>query len=84
MSIPSVASVGSEPGRASHRSLSLRAAFGVALLVTVVLAALAFWPKKAWVPPRRPGLTAPVVFDEFVNPPPPALADPSAPDPAAH
>jgi hypothetical protein len=43
----------------------------LALLVSVafaaVLAALVFWPNSAWVPPQRPGLTAPIVFDEFVN-----------------
>lgn len=47
--------------------MSLRAAALVSLLVAAALAALAFWPTRTWTPPRRPGVAAPIVFDEFVN-----------------
>jgi hypothetical protein len=49
-------------------SMTLRSAALVSLLAAVALAALAFWPTRSFAPPRRPGLAAPVVFDEFVNP----------------
>ncbi len=48
--------------------MSLRSAALVSLLVAAALAALAFWPTRTWTPPRRPGVAAPIVFDEFVNP----------------
>ena len=49
-------------------SVSLGSALFLTVLVTAALSALAFWPSKAWSPPRRPGISAPIVFDEFVNP----------------
>jgi hypothetical protein len=68
----------------ASQSMGRGSALLIALLVTFVLGALAFWPKRAWSPPPRPALHAPIVFDEFVNPPTPASANSSAPDPAAH
>jgi hypothetical protein len=55
----------------------------VALLLTVGLGALAFWPEPTAAPPRRPALATPIVFDEFVNPPPRTSATSSATDPRA-
>ena len=66
-----------------ERSLSLTAAAWLSVAVTLALAALAFWPARAWAPPLRPTLKGPMVFDEFVNAPTPPAAV-SAPDPAAH
>jgi len=68
----------------TSQSMKRGSALFIALLVTCGLAALAFWPKSAWVPRQRPALHAPIVFDEFVNAPNPASANSSAPDPAAH
>jgi len=72
------------PEQARQRSLSLRAALVVSVLFALSLAALALWPTRPWAPPHRPGLSAPIVFDELVNPATPAAADPTAPDPVAH
>jgi hypothetical protein len=66
------------PEQARQRSLSLRAALVVSMLIALALAALALWPTRPWAPPRRPGLSAPIVFDELVNPVMPAAADPVA------
>ena len=82
MSASSTAVVSPASAAATRPSLGLRAALLLSLLIAVVLAALAFWPAKAWAPPRRPGVAAPVVFDELVTPPP--AVDPSAADSAAH
>ena len=78
--VAATASPRSDAPQAMSRSSSLF----IALLITVGLAALAFWPKPTWSPPRRLPLHAPIVFDEFVDSPPPASANSSAPDPAAH
>ena len=68
---------GAASGNAAFR---LTQALLVSLLVVFVLGALAFWPTRAFTPPPRPALGAPIVFDEFVNSPnlPPAV------EPAAH
>ena len=50
-------------------SLTLRGALLVVLLIALGLGALALWPARAWKPPPRPPLRAPIVFDEFVNAP---------------
>jgi hypothetical protein len=76
----SVASAAAEP---VARSLTLRGALLVALAVAFGLALLAFWPAGAWAPPPRPGLKAPVVFDELL-PPPVAPTEPTTPDSRAH
>jgi len=55
----------------------------IALLIVVGLGVLAFWPNSAWSPPKRPHLRTPIVFDEFVNQPIPALASSSAAETAA-
>jgi hypothetical protein len=55
----------------------------IALLVVAGLGLLALWPTPAWAPPLRPRLSAPIVFDEFVNPPSPAPVESNAPDPTA-
>jgi len=54
--------------------LSLGSAIFVSLLAVAFLSVLALWPRQAWKPPPRPGIHAPVVFDEFVNPLQPAVA----------
>jgi hypothetical protein len=59
----------------------MRAALLVSVLLVALLAALAFWPARAWAPPREPALKAPIVFDELVNPPAPAETGAAAPDP---
>jgi hypothetical protein len=53
----------------AHRSapIGLGSALFLTVLVVAALCALAFWPAKAWAPPHRPGIAAPVVFDEFVD-----------------
>jgi hypothetical protein len=71
------------PRSDAPQSMNRASALFIALLVTVGLSALAFWPRTTWTPPRRPTLQAPIVFDEFVNPPPPSAIS-SAPDPATH
>ena len=57
------------------------AQLGLAALVSVVLAfalaAFAFWPARAWAPPPRPGLSKPIVFDEFFNAPAPPSSVPA-------
>lgn len=75
--------VTASPRSPASQPVSLGSALFVALLVTFGLAAMAVWPKPTWSPPRRPPLHAPIVFDEFVNPPS-ASANASAPDSAAH
>jgi hypothetical protein len=67
----------------SARPLTLGTALLVALVVAFGLSLLAFWPAGAWAPPPRPGLRAPVVFDELL-PPSVAPAEPTTPDPTAH
>ncbi|HEY3666349.1 MAG TPA: hypothetical protein VGL19_10125 [Polyangiaceae bacterium] len=67
---------------AEQRDANLGLALLVSVLAVLVLAAVAFWPTRSWAPPRRPGISPPVVFDEFVNAPnssPPASS--SAPGP---
>jgi hypothetical protein len=63
---------------ASNRPLSLSGAALVSVIVVATLAALAFWPARAWAPPKRPALSGTIVFDEFVaatgSPPPSADA----------
>lgn len=59
---------GFRSGALGGSSVSLGSALFLTVLVIVVLSALAFWPSKEWAPPRRPGIPAPIVFDEFVNP----------------
>lgn len=77
--------VASADGRSRvERGMSQGSALFIALLVTFGLGALAFWPRPTWSPPRRPAFQAPIVFDEFVNPPAPTGANSSASDPAAH
>jgi hypothetical protein len=72
------------PEQARQRSLGLRGALGVSVLIALTLAALALWPTRPWAPPHRPGLSAPIVFDELINPIMPAAAEPAAPDTVAH
>lgn len=60
-----------EPSVPRSSAVSLGSALFLTALVIVCLSALAFWPAKTWAPPLRPRLSAPIVFDEFVNPPPP-------------
>jgi len=59
---------GFRSGALSGSSASLGSALFLTVLVIIGLSALAFWPSKEWTPPRRPGIAAPIVFDEFVNP----------------
>jgi hypothetical protein len=54
-------------GARGGNSVSLGSALFLTALVIIGLGALAFWPSKEWAPPRRPGISAPIVFDEFVN-----------------
>ena len=61
------------PAAAEH-SAQLAVAALVSVVLVLVLAAVAFWPARAWAPPARPGLSKPIVFDEFFN----AAASPSA------
>ena len=68
------------PEQARQRSLSLRAALVMSVLIALALGALALWPTRPWAPPRRPGLRAPIVFDELINLATPA-AGATAPDP---
>ena len=65
---------GFRSGARSGNSLSLGSALFLSVLVIIALSALAFWPSKEWTPPPRPGIAAPIVFDEFVNPTNPAPA----------
>jgi hypothetical protein len=67
--------------REAQRTANLDLALLLSLAIAVVLAALAFWPTRIWAPPRRPGITSPVVFDEFVNAPAAPTASPSGPSP---
>jgi hypothetical protein len=69
-----------ESAASGQASFRLTQALLVTLLVAFALGALAFWPKRAFGPPPRPALGAPIVFDEFVNSPNPAPAV----EPAAH
>ncbi|MES1175756.1 MAG: hypothetical protein ABUL62_15650 [Myxococcales bacterium] len=55
-------------GARRDNAVSLGSALFLTVLVVVALAALAFWPTKEWAPPPRPGIRAPIVFDDFVNP----------------
>ena len=64
------------------RTLSLRAALLLSVLLTAALSALAFWPSQTWAPPRQPSLKAPIVFDELLSPPAPAFT--AAPDAVSH
>jgi hypothetical protein len=59
-------------------SVSLGSALFLTVLVIIALSALAFWPSKEWTPPRRPGIGAPIVFDEFVNPRAPVMSSESS------
>jgi hypothetical protein len=54
---------------AEQRDANLGLALLVSLLAASLLAALALWPSGSWSPPRRPGISPPVVFDEFVKAP---------------
>jgi hypothetical protein len=72
------------PAVPSERKLGLRAALLLSIIVALGLGALAFWPASAWVPPLRPVLKGPVVFDEFVTAPGPPAASSSIPDSAVH
>jgi len=60
----------STPSNAAART-SIGSALFLTLLVVAGLSALAFWPRGGFAPPRRPPISAPIVFDEFVNAPPP-------------
>ena len=55
---------------------SLGSALFLTLLLVIGLGALSLWPRNFETAPRRPELKAPIVFDEFVNPP--SAAAPSA------
>lgn len=72
------------PRASASQPMSRASALFIALLVTLGLGALSFWPRPTWAPPHRPTLHAPIVFDEFVNPPLPPGASATATDPAAH
>ena len=67
----------------SQPTVSLGSALFLTVLIVVALGALAFWPSRPWAPPPRPGLEAPIVFDEFVNAPPSPQTSANGPDPAA-
>lgn len=62
----------------TERSARIGLAALVSVLLALVLAALAFWPARAWAPPARPGLNKPIVFDEFFNAPAPPSAGPAS------
>ena len=51
----------------------------VSFAIVLALATAVFWPARSWTPPRRPGLSPPIVFDEFVNAPNPSPAPSSGP-----
>ena len=63
---------GLRSGVRSDNPVGLGSALFLTVLVIIGLSALAFWPSNEWTPPRRPGIAAPIVFDEFVNPTNPA------------
>ena len=56
---------------AMERSAQLGLAALVSVVLALALAAFAFWPAHSWAPPARPGLSKPIVFDEFFNAPAP-------------
>jgi hypothetical protein len=59
------------------KPLSLQRALVISSAVLLVSSAVALWPAPSWVPPPRPVLRAPIVFDELVNHPPPPASEPS-------
>ena len=61
------------PADATEQANPIVLALLASSAVVLALLALVFWPTRSWTAPPRPKLTAPIVFDEFVNGPTPPV-----------